>query len=77
MSPFLYIAYTSHITYIVYILNTSHIVKLTKRYSSLQSGYNAMDDDCWKSTAVVDRDMMEETVERAQYIEFDEGTILL
>ena len=32
-----------------------------------------MDDDCWKSTAVVDRDMMEETVERETWITFDEG----
>lgn len=34
---------------------------------------NAMEDDCWKSTAVVDRDMMEEEVERVSWINFPDG----
>ena len=34
---------------------------------------SAMDDDCWKSTAVVDRDMMEEVVERVNWIHFVDG----
>ena len=35
-----------------------------------------MDDDCWKSTAVVDRDMMDEVVERVNWIHFVDGMFL-
>ena len=33
-----------------------------------------MDDDCWKSQAVVDRDMLSEVPERVNWIHFVEGT---
>ena len=33
-----------------------------------------MDDDCWKSQAVVDRDMLDEVDERVNWINFVDGT---
>ncbi|XP_063677929.1 ankyrin repeat domain-containing protein 49-like [Bolinopsis microptera] len=35
---------------------------------------SAMDDDCWKSQAVVDRDMLSEVPERVNWIHFVDGT---